>query len=176
MRNERVPAPTERVRFRLYRESDVEAVVELFGDPQARAFYPDMDGEAAASRWIEWNLDNYQTLGFGLWVLEDPGSGRFLGDCGLTLQEVEGEQLLEVGYHVVQPERGRGLATEAGKASVAHAFDVIGADLVCSIVSPRNEPSMAVAGRLHKHRRSFVNRRGRTRWLYWSPRSDSVGI
>jgi len=50
-------------------------------------------------RWIAWNQDNYRTYGFGLWALETH-DGRFVGDCGLTMQDVEGELHLEVGYHV----------------------------------------------------------------------------
>ena len=37
--------------------------------------------------------------GFGLWIIESH-SGEFVGDCGLTMQEVEGEWFVEAGWHV----------------------------------------------------------------------------
>ena len=40
--------------------------------------------------WIEWNLGNYDELGFGLWAAELKVSGEFIGDCGVTYQDVEG--------------------------------------------------------------------------------------
>ena len=37
--------------------------------------------------------------GFGLWIIESH-SGEFVGDCGLTMQEVEGEWFVEAGWRV----------------------------------------------------------------------------
>ena len=43
---------------------------------------------------------------------------------------------------------GRGYATEAGAASLGHAFGALGCQRVVSIVHPENEPSLRVAARL----------------------------
>jgi hypothetical protein len=95
-----LPGPTERIRFRRYRTGDAAAVSEMFADPQARRFYPDMGQSDRIEGWIGWNLDNYAEHGFGLWVIEHKDEGLFLGDCGLTYQLVEGDRLLELGYHL----------------------------------------------------------------------------
>ena len=42
-----------------------------------------------------------------------PTRVRLVGDCGLTIQDVEGQPFVEVGYHVKLELRGQGLATEA---------------------------------------------------------------
>jgi RimJ/RimL family protein N-acetyltransferase len=162
------PEPTERIRFRRYRTQDAKAVSEMFTDPQARRFYPEMGRPQEIDRWIRWNLDSYAEHGFGLWVMEHRDEGLFLGDCGLTFQSVEGERLLELGYHLRERHRGRGYATEAGQACLAFAFDDLAASLVCSIVDPENEASMRLALRLHRYRRTFIDDRGRTRELFWS--------
>lgn len=39
-----------------------------------------------------------------------------IGDCGITLQEVDGTQLLEIGYHLRRDLWGQGFATEAARA------------------------------------------------------------
>lgn len=163
-----LPAPTARIRFRPYRRADAEAVAEMFDDPQARRFYPDMTDPGRAAQWIQWNMDNYANHGFGLWVTEHVVTGAFLGDCGLTYQPVEGEQLLEVGYHLHAQYRGQGYATEAGRASIAHSFGELDAPLVCSIVDPDNTQSLAVAARLHACEGTFTNANGREMRLYWS--------
>jgi RimJ/RimL family protein N-acetyltransferase len=163
---ERTPAPTARLRFRRYRPEDAGDVAEMFSDPQARRFYPDVTAEG----WIEWNLRNYATHGFGLWVIEHRDEGWFLGDCGLTYQTVEGEQLLEVGYHLKEQHRGYGYATEAARACVAYVFDGLAVPLICSIVDPENTASIRVASHLHTAHRTFRNKQGRSMELYWSTR------
>ncbi len=164
----RAPEPTERIRFRRYRTEDATAVSEMFADPQARRFYPDMGQPDKSVGWIRWNLDNYAEHGFGLWVIEHRDESLFLGDCGLTYQMVEGSLLLEVGYHFQQPHRGFGYATEAGRACVTYAFDELAAPLVCSIVNPENTASTRVASRIHTSRRAFTDDKGQPRELFWS--------
>lgn len=80
-----IPASTARIRFREYRLDDAAAVGEVFADPGARQLYPNMADPDGNTRWINWNLDNYATDGFGLWVIEHAENGSFLGDCGLDV-------------------------------------------------------------------------------------------
>lgn len=69
-----------------------------------------------AERWIARNQRNYADHGHGLWVVETH-DGDFVGDCGLTVQDIEGEPFVEVGYHVHLALRGHGLATEAATSA-----------------------------------------------------------
>jgi RimJ/RimL family protein N-acetyltransferase len=163
-----LPPPTERLRFREFRDDDLDDVVAMFGDPQARRFYPEMDTPEACRGWIEWSKRNYRDHGFGLWVIEDLSSGEFLGDCGLTYQPVEGDRLLELGYHLLAEHRGKGLVTQAGRACLDYAFDQLRVPMVCSTVHPENAPSMAVAGRLHSSQRTYLKDDGQTRMLFWT--------
>jgi RimJ/RimL family protein N-acetyltransferase len=163
-----LPLPTDRLRFREYRDDDLEDVVAMFGNAQARRFYPEMDTPEACRDWIEWSKRNYRDHGFGLWAIEDLLRGEFLGDCGLTYQPVEGDRLLELGYHLLAEHRGKGLVTEAGRACLDYAFDQLAAPMVCSLVHPENAPSMAVAGRFHRSQRTYLKDDGQTRLLFWT--------
>ena len=75
--------------------------------------------EISASRgakgWVEWNRSSYIEHGFGLWVIETH-AGEFVGDCGLTMQEVEGTWQVEAGWHVRPTLRRQGYAAEAAGA------------------------------------------------------------
>jgi len=73
----------------------------VFADPYARRFYPQMADRANVRAWIEWNLRNYAEFGFGLWAMQLKETGQFIGDTGLTYQDVEGRRELEIGYHVM---------------------------------------------------------------------------
>jgi len=162
---------TARLRLRAYTPADEAALFEVFADPYARQFYPEMADRGKVRRWIEWNLENYDEFGHGLWAVELKSTGEFIGDCGLTWQDVEGASELEIGYHVVQRERGKGYATEAARASLEFGFRRTDADMICSIVRPANLASCAVAGRVHKARREIV-RKEKPALLFYTRRED----
>ena len=96
--------------------------------------------------WVDWNLRNYAEHGFGLWVIETH-AGEFVGDCGLTLQEVEGEHLVEAGWHVRSDHRRQGHATEAALA-VREVARGAGIEHLIAIIRPDNTPSQRVAAKI----------------------------
>ena len=103
----------------------------------------DRGGARSPEDWISWNRCNYEEHGFGLWVVETH-AGDFVGDCGLTMQEVEGEWFVEAGWHVRADLRRRGYATEAAVA-VRETARAAGIDHLIAIIRPHNTPSQRVA-------------------------------
>ena len=106
----------------------------------------EIGGSRGPAGWIEWNRRNYVVHGFGLWVIETY-AGDFIGDCGLTMQEVEGEWLVEAGWHVRTPARCQGYAAEAAEAVRAAARDG-GVEHLIAIIRPDNVASQRVATRI----------------------------
>lgn len=155
----RVIFETERLRLRPYTLADESDLCGVFGDNYARSFYPEMADRPNVRRWIEWNLRNYESYGLGLWAMELKDNGTFVGDCGLTYQDVEGRQELEIGYHVAQTERCKGYATEAARACLEYAFEIKACEFICSIVRPANTASSSVARRVHDHCREILRAR-----------------
>jgi len=140
------PVPTDRLRFREMAPNDLDALADVLGAP-----YPHRPGQPARSRddterWIAWNLRSYGEHGFGLWAVETH-DGRFVGDCGLTVQDVEGTPTIEVGYHVHPDLRRTGMAAEAAAAVRDAARDAGLAHLV-AIIRPDNVASQGVARRI----------------------------
>jgi len=164
---------TERLRLRCYVREDADALYDVFADPYARQFYPRMAHREKIDDWIDWNLRNYEEFGFGLWAVEPRDEPRLIGDCGLTYQEVEGGQLLEIGWHTHAAERAKGFATEAARAVLAYALNDLGSDFVCSKVHPANSASRTVAGRVHEHRRDYL-KAGERRLLYYTEAPKST--
>lgn len=106
----------------------------------------DIAATADPEGWIAWSRRNYATHGFGLWVVETH-AGEFVGDCGLTMQEVEGQWYVEVGWHVRSDLRRQGYATEAARSVVEAARTAVVEHLV-AIIRPDNVPSQAVATKI----------------------------
>ena len=64
---------------------------------------------------------------------------------GMTKQEVEGEILVEIGYHVRRDLWGQGLAPEAAGACRDYGFTRLQVDRLISLIRPENFPSRRVA-------------------------------
>lgn len=152
--------------MRRFVEGDVSLLAGVFQDAEAHRFYPAMRQPEAPERWVRWNLRNYVEHGFGLYALELLDSGQFIGDAGVTWQLVEGKRIHEIGWHIHADHRGRGYATEAGRASLRYAFDSLHARFVGSIVDPRNAASRVVASRVHEASREFEGKAGRMLLYY----------
>lgn len=127
---------------------DLDDMAGLLGDPEVMRFYPSPKTRAEALAWIEWNQRLYRKHGYGLWVVTLLDTGEFVGDCGLTPQEIEGVVELEVGYHVRAELQGLGYATEAAAACRDYARDVLGAERLIAIIRPDNRPSQRVAEKI----------------------------
>src|SRR6266480_4666824 len=110
---------TERLLLRELELEDVDALLEVLGDPVSMRHYPAPLDREGVTAWIEGARRSYRENGFGLWAVIRRSDGRFLGDCGPMLQPVEDQLIPEVGYHIVPSVRGRGYATEVARACVA---------------------------------------------------------
>ncbi len=141
-----LPSPTPRLRFREMGDDDLDEMTAVLGGPDPARPDRRERTRADAERWIAWNKRNYVEHGHGLWVVETH-EGGFVGDCGLTIQDVEGQPFVEVGYHVKLELRGQGLATEAA-AAVRDAARDAGVQHLVAIIRPENTPSQRVAQKI----------------------------
>ena len=88
--------------------------------------------------------------GFGLWALEIPGVAPFAGFVGLSVPGFTAPftPCVEIGWRLAAAHWGRGYATEAARAVLAHAWDVVGLDEVVSFTTAGNDRSRAVMTRI----------------------------
>lgn len=138
-----LPEPTDRLRFRPMTMADLDDITAMLVafDPMRGDRPPSTRDDAV--RWVEWQERNYAEHDFGLWVVETH-DGTFVGDCGLTMQDVEGMPHVEVGYHLVPQMRGLGLAREAARA-VRDLAATHGVEHLVALIRPDNTPSQGVA-------------------------------
>lgn len=139
---------TQRLRLREFTALDADALESILSDPETMRYYPAPYDRAGVEQWIERNRKRYREDGVGLWALELIGTEELIGDCGIVLQQVEGEALYEIGYHLRRDFWGRGLATEAAVACRDWAFAHLEAECLISLIRPENLPSRRVAERV----------------------------
>ena len=113
---------TPRLMLREITHDDFAAWHEILSDAETMEHYPAPFTKEKVRSWIEWSLRNYREHGFGLWAVILKETGEFIGDCGITLQNIDGEQLPEVGYHIHKAHQRKGYASEAARACIDYAF------------------------------------------------------
>ncbi|MFT4417197.1 GNAT family N-acetyltransferase [Fredinandcohnia humi] len=139
---------TERLRLREMTKNDEENLMEIFSDPIAMQYYPSTKTREDAQRWIQWNLDNYQKHGAGLWICEVKENGMFVGQCGIVPQIVDGVPEMEIGYLFARTHWGNGYATEAAVAAKDFGFKELHQPKLISMIYKPNTPSIKVAERV----------------------------
>jgi len=140
-----VALATPRLLLREFMPADVDALEGILGDPVAMQYYPAPFDRQGVEEWIERNRSRYQSHGYGLWAMVLKDSGELIGDCGCALQDVDGKDEIEIGYHVRRDLWGNGYATEAAAACMQYAFTKLGVDRVISLIRPENLQSVRVA-------------------------------
>jgi [ribosomal protein S5]-alanine N-acetyltransferase len=138
---------TERLVLREFTAGDLGGLCRILCDRETMRFYPMLFDEAAAEEWIARNQRRYAMQGHGLWAMDLKLTGEMIGDCGITLQDVDGESMHEIGYHLRRDVWGQGLATEAARACRDYGFAMLNAEALVSLVRPGNFPSRRVAER-----------------------------
>ena len=118
----RIILETDRLLLREMNMDDFDALYKVLSDSDIMQHYPYTFDEKRVSDWIERNMNRYMEYGFGLWAVCLKETGEMIGDCGLTLQNIEGEMLPEIGYHIRADHQRKGYAKEAAVAVRDWAF------------------------------------------------------
>lgn len=143
------PLETERLRLRPFTLADDGFILGLLNDPGYVRFIGDRrvrSLEAARAYLRQGPLASYARHGFGLWCVERRADGVRVGKCGLLKREALDE--VDLGYAFLAREAGRGLATEAARAVLGHARNVLGLARVVALTQPDNRGSVRVLAKL----------------------------
>jgi RimJ/RimL family protein N-acetyltransferase len=157
---------TARLLLRALGPGDLDAYAAMYADAEVMRFLEDgrpLD-RAAAWRSMAVHLGHWRLRGYGQWALVERTTGELVGRAGLW--QPEGWPGLEVGWLLGRPYWGHGFATEAARAAVAHAFNVVGAERVISLIRPDNHASIRVAERLGERYERTIDVSGGAAHIY----------
>ena len=130
---------------------DFDKLYAVLADSDIMQHYPYPFDEARVRGWIERNIKRYQKDGFWLWAVCRKDTGEMIGDCGLTLQNINGEMLPEIGYHIRRDSQRKGYAREAAKAVRNWAFRNTDYLTLYSCCKYTNVPSIKTAESIGMH-------------------------
>ena len=146
---------TERLRLRNWRADDLDRLAAMNADEDVMRYFPDRPDRKQSVAMMVRIIASFERHGFGFWVLEQSDDNAFTGFAGLLRPAFHAHftPCVEVGWRLARSAWGRGYATEAGRASLAFAFDQLGLDEVVSMAVVDNMPSRQVMERLGMTRR-----------------------
>ena len=141
----RVPAViTARLVLRGFTDADFDAFAAMRADPEVMRYIGTAGAQTReqSEAWLEKNRRRWADEGFGMWAVTDKSDGRLLGWCGLS--RLENTREVEVGYGLARDTWGRGLTTEAARASLRYGFEEKRVGRIVAVAMPRNAASRRV--------------------------------
>lgn len=151
---------TERLILRDWTDdpADLARIYDIYSRPEITRWLavspglPMTDPAQAVERLRIWQERHANDKGrYGTWAVEVRETGEVVGTVLLKplpgLDEAVRTEDIETGWHLHPDSWGHGYATEAARALLAREF-ATGTREIYAVVSPGNEPSMAVARRL----------------------------
>lgn len=137
---------TERLVMRGLRESDFPAYSSFYADASASRFYGGPQAPAQAWRNLAADLGHWCLRGFGVWALEEQGSGAMVGCAGIKWPD--GWPRHELTWWIAPGARRRGYALEASRAAIDWAYDVLGFETVETHMLDENVAARGLAMKL----------------------------
>lgn len=144
---EHIILKTERLYLREMEQTDYDSLCKILKDPLAMYAYEHAFSDEEVQNWLDKQRRRYQDYGFGLWAAIEKTTNEMIGQCGLTMQDCGGREVLEIGYLFQRKFWHNGYATEAAAACKKYAFEQLDADEVYSIIRDNNISSQNVAKR-----------------------------
>jgi ribosomal-protein-alanine N-acetyltransferase len=143
------PAPvldTARLRLRPYELADLDAMAEMFGDPDVTAFtFLGRRDRQQTAAVLEGYMSFLAEHGYGMLAILDRATGAYLGEVGLFVSPMGP---LALRYALSKAAWGKGYAAEASAAVLDDCFDRLGLDQLLAGVKPENKASVRVMEKL----------------------------
>lgn len=167
---------TPRLRLRGHGLSDFPQSVAMWSDPVVVRYirpapFTEEETWARVLRYVgHWTL-----LGYGFWVVEDKGSGEFLGEAGFLNfhRDTDPPRVInipEAGWAFRAAAHGRGYASETVSAIVAWADAHFDTPTAC-IIDQKNLASIRVAEKNGYRPKQLITYRGEGLMMYMRARS-----
>jgi RimJ/RimL family protein N-acetyltransferase len=139
---------TKRLKFRLLHEDDFDRWLPLFKYENIAKyldFDPKLSPNEMCEKWFEKSLNRYDLGNGGMNVMINNKTNRFIGQCGLLIQNIDSEERLEIGYSILPEFWNCGYASEAAALCKDYAFENNFSESLISMTHIENIGSEKVA-------------------------------
>jgi [ribosomal protein S5]-alanine N-acetyltransferase len=138
---------TERLRIRPWQAADRPALERMVRDPDMMRYitHGRTWADDEVDELLERQARHLRNHGICFGAVELLATGEVIGLVGMQPHD-DGQ--FELGWWIWKAHWGRGYATEAARAFIAHARDVMGLDRLVAVIDPPNTASIKVAEHL----------------------------
>ncbi|MBV9718948.1 MAG: GNAT family N-acetyltransferase [Candidatus Eremiobacteraeota bacterium] len=145
-----VTIETPRLLLRDWTDPDVAAWAKMNADPRVTEFFARRYTREISESMARYMREQLRRDGFGWWVVEIRGGAPFAGVIALQAVPFEAPftPANEIGWRFSAEHWGNGYATEAARAALDFAFDVLGWPEVIAFTAAQNLRSQRVMERL----------------------------
>lgn len=158
---------TERLVIRTLSLNDVPELTNILSDPEVMKYsIRGVCDEAATRRFIDWCLECYASHRIGPWALVEKASGKLIGFCGVSPEEVNGVEEIGLGYRLAKQYWNKGFASEAVQAVLNDALSQKQLSSVVVIIEAENVASLKVAAKAGFYTFDTLEFHGRSVRLY----------
>ena len=140
---------TDRLTLHEITLGDAELMLAVWNDPAFVRYVGDRGirtTDAAEEAMRQGVLRLYEEHGYGPFRIALKDSGEAIGISGLFRRD--GLDDPDIGYATLPEYCGKGYALEAARAVIEHATTVLGLERLIAIISPENEASISLIGKL----------------------------
>ena len=179
---------TERLRLRVWRDSDLSPFAALNADPEVMEHFASVLSREKSDAEAERIATHFQRHGFGFWAVEVPGVVDFAGFIGLGVPKFQAHftPCVEIGWRLARAHWSKGYATEGAQVALRHGFEALRLDEIMSFTVSANVRSRGVIERIGMHhdsdgdfdhpnlpegdplRRHVLYRLARVQWQSWT--------
>jgi RimJ/RimL family protein N-acetyltransferase len=144
---------TPRVLLRQWQDRDREPFAALNADLEVMEHFPGILSRAESDALADRIMSGIEERGWGPWAAELTATGTFAGFVGLNPVTFEATftPAIEIEWRLAPRYWGQGLATEAARAVLAHAFGPLDLDEIVSFTATTNLRSQRVMQKLGMH-------------------------
>jgi ribosomal-protein-alanine N-acetyltransferase len=139
---------TEHLLFRPLTHSDLDDLSVLYADPDVMRFLGGPRNREEVQHILSKYINEYQTYEHSFFAIVQKSDMRFIGQCGLLNQEVEGSPEVELVYVLARQFWQHGLAVEGIAALKDYGLQQQGLPRVISLIPPDNQASLYIAEKI----------------------------
>ena len=129
---------TERLKIRRYTRDDLDELIEMRTDPEVYRYLggPERQNAAEITKRLDFYIDCYEKLGFGMSAMIWKETGETIGGGGLQPLEDSGE--IEVGYSLKKRFWRMGIGYECANAWLKYGFENAGLERIVAVADADN--------------------------------------
>lgn len=141
-------AETERLLIRFFCEDDFISLYKIMNNPEVMYAWEHSFDENQTKEWLKHQFNRYKNDGYGYFAVILKETGILIGQCGLIKTNLNGNEVVEIGYIFDNSVWNNGYCREATKACIEFAFNHLNIEKLYATIRPNNFSSIKVAEKL----------------------------